>query len=135
MSPLAIDESKMQPGSFGVSPLLSLDPAKPPTKSIPHYHFPLAVYKHPVEKFVTILHRNAKHELVEEEIVPAEHLTRVIACPEHANGGPKACERCQSELQKALEEGWVEEPYIPEAPPDPKARLYEAKAKSKQRSA
>lgn len=139
MSPLAIDESKMQNQPSGQSgqpqQILSLDPAKPPTKSIPHYHFPLVVYKHPVEKFVTIVHRNAKHEVVHEEIVPAEHLTQVVSCREHESGGLKACENCQSELKKALKDGWVEEPFVPEAPPDPRARLYEQKRKSEQKSA
>lgn len=123
MCPLAIDDSKMQQGQ--ARQILSLDPAKPPTKPIPHYHFPLVVYKHPLEKFVTIEHRNAKQEVVREEIIPAEHLTEIIACETHVSaGGPKTCEACQGLLKKALKDGWVEEPYLPEPLPDPRAHLY-----------
>ena len=71
------------------------------------------VYKHPKEKFRTILHRNTRHEVVEEEIVPNEHLTRVVADKE--------------ELERAQKEGWVLKPFIASAPPDPTANIYDSK--------
>jgi hypothetical protein len=111
--PLAIDESKMQQGT---NQILSMDPAKPPTKSIPHADFPRVVYKHPREPFLTIEHRNAKHELVEEEIVPAEHLTKVVAD--------------EVEMKAALAEGWVKEQYIPKPIPDRNAHVYDRKGKT-----
>lgn len=119
--PFAIDEAKMQQGS--TEQILSLDPAKPPVKSIPHQEFPRAVYKHPREPFLTVEHRNAKHELVEEELVPAEHLSKVVT---------------ESELAAALADGWVKEPYLPKAPPDRNAHVYdgnklEAKSSAKSR--
>lgn len=114
MCPFAIDEAKMQQGS--AEQILSLDPAKPPVKSIPHMEFPRVVYKHPREPFLTIEHRNAKHELVELETVPAEHLTRVVAD--------------KAELDRALDEGWVKEPYLAKAPPDPNAHVYDRKSKT-----
>lgn len=118
--PLTIDEDRMQgkpvPGQ-DTSILLSLDPHKPPTKFIPHADFPRVVYKHPLEPFITIEHRNAKHELVLEEIVPAEHITLRV--------------NDKAELKKAIDDGWVMEPFIPEAPPDRNAHLYDGKPKSK----
>ncbi len=118
MSPLAIDEDRMQgkpqPGQDS-QVLVSLDPHHPPTKHIPHMDFPRVVYKHPVESFRTIEHRNARHELVEEEVVPTEHLTLVV--------------KDKAELEKAAKQGWVTEPYVPETPPDPKEALYARKAK------
>lgn len=115
MSPLAIDEAKMQQGSN--EQILSLDPAKPPTKFIPHAEYPRALYKHPREPFRTIEHRNNKHELVDEEVVPNEHLVRVVAD--------------EAEMERALTEGWVKEAYIPETPPDPTASIYEEKRKTR----
>ena len=110
--PLAIDEKKMT-GKDGEK-IVSLNPANPPTKSIPHMEFPKVLYKHPTKPFITIEHRNAKHELVEEEIVPASHVTLVVAD--------------QKAQDKAVKEGWVTKPYIPQAPPDPNAGLYDKTA-------
>lgn len=106
--PHAIDESKMQQGSR--EQIITLDPAKPPTKFIPHADFPRVVYLHPVKPFVTIEHRNVRQELVNEEIVPTEHDTLVV--------------NSEEELEKAITEGWVKDPYIPKAPKDPKAGIY-----------
>jgi hypothetical protein len=112
--PQTIDEDRMQskpvPGQ-DTSILLSLDPHKPPTKFIPHLDFPRVVYKHPLEPFTTIEHRNARHELVEEEVVPTEHLTMSVAS--------------EKELAAAKKDGWVLEPYVPQAPKNPKATLYD----------
>jgi len=135
MCPLAIDQDKMQQGSL--NQVLSLDPAKPPTKPIPHMEFPRVVYKHPVEPFVTIEHRNAKFEVVGEEVVPTEHLTRVIPSEVHMREAHPtgtvtgACSKYSAELKEALAEGWVTEPYVPEAPPDPREKLYAQKPKGK----
>ncbi len=119
MCPLTIDEDRMQskpiPGQ-DTSIVLSLDPHHPPTKVIPHLEFPKVVYKHPLEPFRTIEHRNARHELVEEEVVATEHLTMKV--------------ENKAELEKALKAGWVLEPYIPQTPPDPTESLYERKGKS-----
>lgn len=113
MCPFTIDEAKMQgktkPGEDSTI-LVSLDPHKPPVVPIPHMDFPRVVYQHPLEPFKTIEHRNARHELVDEEIVVAEHLTRIVAD--------------KKELEKAIKEGWVLEPYIPPPLPDPNAGLY-----------
>ncbi|HZW05389.1 MAG TPA: hypothetical protein VFF58_00645 [Candidatus Nitrosotalea sp.] len=113
MCPFAVDEDRMQskvvPGQ-DAPPLLSLDPHKPPTKSIPHMEFPRVVYKHPLEPFTTIEHRNARHELVEEEVVATTHLTRTVAD--------------KKELELALKEGWVLAPYIAPPLPDRRAGLY-----------
>lgn len=113
--PFAIDEEKMQtdiarmkPGS---KPLVAMDPAKPPIKTIPHMEFPMVVYKHPKEPFKKIEHRNAHHEIVEVETLPAEHLTRIV--------------NDKRELEAATKEGWVRKPFIAPANPDPNAGLYE----------
>lgn len=140
MCPFAIDNDKMHAGS--PERLLSLDPAKPPVKSIPHMEFPRVVYKHPNEPFLVIEHRNSKHELVEEEIIPAEHLSKVLMCREHeiemeqgAKQSPPRdvlianCRKCEAALEEALAEGWVLKPYVPEAVPDKRAALYETKLK------
>ena len=114
--PFAIDEDRMITDPTkrkpGIEPLASLDPAKPPVKQIPHMEFPRVVYKHPAEPFKKIEHRNAHHEVVDVETVPAEHLTRVVAD--------------EKELKRAIAEGWVTKPYVPQAPPDPNAELYDA---------
>jgi hypothetical protein len=112
---MAIDESKMQQGSN--EQILSLDPAKPPTKFIPHAEFPRVIYKHPLEPFRTIEHRNAKHEVVYEEVVANEHLTQVVAD--------------QKEMEKFLASGWVKEPHVPKAPADPMAHVYASDEKRK----
>jgi|SRR5579864_6229673 len=140
MSPFAIDESRM---NGGPEQLVALDPHKPPVKSVPHQEFPRTVYKHPLKPFHTIEHRNARHELVEEEIVPTEHLTEVVVCANHraaidqAAADRKAspvilgCAECKAALEKALAEGWVLEPYVPSAPPRPIESLYDEQPKRK----
>ena len=114
--PSTIDEAKMQgkaePGQDSTV-LVALDPHHPPTKPIPHMEFPRVVYKPPLEPFRTIEHRNARHELVEEEVVATEHLTMLV--------------KDKTELEKALKDGWLREPYIPATPPDPKQHLYSDK--------
>jgi hypothetical protein len=114
--PFAVDEDRMQ-GKNAESPMIALDPSKPPTRNIPHAEFPRVLYKHPVELFSTILHRNVRHEVVQEEIVPNEHLTMVVDT--------------QAEMDKALASGWVKNPFIPKPLPDPKAGIYDAKPKAK----
>lgn len=114
--PFAVDDDKLQGKEEGK--LLTLDPAKPPVKAIPHQEYPRCVYKHPNEKFVTIEHRNTRHEVVEEEIVPAEHITKIV--------------NDKAELDKALADGWVLEAYVPEAPPDRNAGLYDGRKPKKQ---
>lgn len=111
--PFEIDEAKMKQGS--ADQILSLDPAKPPTRFIPHAEYPRVVYKHPREPFTVIEHRNAKHELVEEETVPAEHISKLV--------------NDAKDLEKALAEGWVKEPYLPKVAPDRNAGLYDSKPK------
>jgi len=93
-----------------ISPMLEMDQAKPPVKEIPHMEFPRVVYKHPLEPTRKIEHRNANHEVVEVEKIQSEHLTRVVAD--------------EREMQTALADGWVKEPYLPKPLPDPNARLY-----------
>jgi hypothetical protein len=53
---------------------------------------------------------------VHEEIVPTEHLTRVVAD--------------QIEYDSALEDGWTKDPYVPQAPPDKRKSIYPAKAEA-----
>ena len=113
--PFAIDEARMQPGSS--ERIVTLDPAKPPVKNIPHMEYPKCVYMHPQEPFTVIEHRNTRHEVVEEEIVPTEHLSKTVANAD--------------ELAQALADGWQEKPYIPKAPADPKANIYLQKNKKK----
>jgi len=108
MLPRAIDENKMNPTSGEV--ILSLDMAKPPTKEIPIAEFPRVVYKHPKEPYVLVEHRNNMHAVVHTEMVPAEHKTRLV--------------QNKSELAEAMKDGWVKEPYIPKAAPEPTADLY-----------
>ena len=114
--PYTVDEEKMNPApprpGEPAKKLLSLDPAHPPVKPIPHMEFPRVVYTWPKEPFKLIEHRNANHELVQTERVPAEHLTRLV--------------NDEKELKKAMAEGWVKEPYVAPPPPDPNANLYEA---------
>lgn len=131
--PYAVDESRLRdtiPGQAnpsGETVLVRLDPHKPPVKPIPHMEFPRVVYKHPNEPFTTTEHRNARHELVDEEIIPSEHLSKVVACEAHLQsaGVQGICRDCQKALKEALEEGWVLEPYKQETPPDRKAGLYD----------
>jgi len=111
---LSSDPARMKPG---VTPLVTLDPANPPTVQIPHMDFPRVVYKHPREAFRKVEHRNSMREVVEVEMVANEHLTRVVAN--------------QADLDQALVAGWVTKPYIPEPAPDPLAGLYDEKHEDK----
>lgn len=110
--PFAVDEEKISQKP-GHQTLTALDPAKPPVKEIPHLEFPRVIYKHPKEPFRTIVHRNAQHEVVDQERVPSENLARVV--------------KDAAELEAALKEGWVKEPYVPKAAPNPDEALYESR--------
>lgn len=111
--PFTIDEEKFKKqNSFDVSAPQN-SPTGIPVRQIPVIEFPRVVYKHPAEPFRTVQHRNAKHEVVHEEHLPAEHLTKAV--------------NDSKELAAALKDGWVKEPYIPQAPPDPNDHLYAAK--------
>lgn len=88
-----------------------------PVKQIPMREFPRVVYMHPNEAFQEIEHRNDKFELVGTEVVPTEHLTKVV--------------KNEAELKVALEEGWVKEPYIPKPAPAKNSSLYGPKKKTK----
>lgn len=108
--PTTIDEEKFVAQE-------TLDLSKPqgtaqglPVKQIPHQEYPKCVYKHPVEPYREVLHRNTQHEVVERELLATEHLVHV-------------CQH-EQEFKKKLSEGWVAEPYIPQAPPDPTEHLY-----------
>jgi hypothetical protein len=101
-----------------------------PVKQIPHFEYPRVVYKHPLRPFREIEHRNDNFELVGTEKVPTEHLTQAIACEAHIkSGGPKDCTDCKKLLESALAEGWLLQPYIPEAPAKPDADLYASVSK------
>jgi hypothetical protein len=95
-----------------------------PVKEIPHLEFPCVVYLHPNEPTRTVVHRNDKHEVVHEEEIPLEHLTKVICCDAHRGGGPKDCAACNQLLKGALAGGWVKEPYVPKPAVDESAALY-----------
>jgi hypothetical protein len=95
-----------------------------PVKQIPHYHFPCVVYLWPNQATRTVIHRNDRHEVVHEEEIPLEHLTKVICCEAHKSGGPKECPDCNKALEAALDEGWVTKPFIPPAPAKTDADLY-----------
>jgi hypothetical protein len=97
-----IDDNKMSSKS-GAELIVSLDMAKPPTREIEFLEFPRVIYKHPKEPFVKIEHRNNMKELVFTELVPAEHLTRIV--------------NSKAELEKAMKDGWVKDPYVPQAAP------------------
>lgn len=108
--PTAIDEEKL-------ATMKVLDMSKPqgyaqglPVKHIPHQEYPRCVYRHPVQAYREVLHRNVNHEIVDRELVATEHLVHV-------------CHSEQEHKQK-LSEGWFEEPYIPQAPPNPTEHLY-----------
>ncbi len=88
-----------------------------PVKQIPHLEFPKVVYMHPNEPLQEIEHRNDKFELVGTEVIPTEHLTKLV--------------NNDAELTAALEEGWVREPYIPKGVPKPNHNLYGPKKKLK----
>ena len=109
--PFTIDEAKMKgTDEQQRGKIISMDPAKPPVKPIPFMEFPKVVYRHPREPFKVIVHRNANFEVVGEERVPSEHLTRRVDDAK--------------ELSAALKDGWVKEPYIAPPLPDPNAELY-----------
>jgi len=95
-----------------------------PVRAIPHFEFPLAVYMHPNVPTRIVYHRNDRHEVVHEEEIPLEHLTRVICCEAHKSGGPKDCLECNDLLASALEQGFVREPYVPQAPSKPDDDFY-----------
>ncbi len=108
--PTAIDEEKF-------SKQETLDLSKPqgtvhgiPVKQIPHRDYPRCVYRHPVQPYREVLHRNVNHEIVERELVATEHLVHVC--------------HTEEEFKKKRSEGWVIKPYIPQAPPDPTEDLY-----------
>lgn len=108
--PSTIDEEKFASQE-------TLDLSKPqgtthglPVKQIPHQEYPRCVYKHPVEPFREVVHRNTQHEVVHRELVATEHLVHVC--------------NSAAEHKKKLSEGWVEKPYIPQAAPDPTEQLY-----------
>lgn len=112
--PFAVDEERMVTQT-------ALDMSRPPNtpqglplKNIPFNEFPRVLYKHPVKPFKKVEHRNTKHEVVHTEYEATEHLT----CAVHN----------REEMARKLKEGWVKEPYIQQAPPDPDAALYEANA-------
>lgn len=117
----------------GVTPLVTLDPTKPPVKQIPHMDFPVIVYKHPKEPFRKVEHRNQMREIVQVEMVANEHLTRKVACLDHLDKLPSVndnftvtpCKNCAAALKQATSDGWELKPYIPMAAPDPMAGVYE----------
>ena len=107
--PFTVDEDALK-DKPGKPAIISMDPAKPPVKPIPFSEYPRVVYKHPTEPYRVVIHRNTQHEIVEEEHIPSEHLCRMV--------------NDAKELSAALKEGWVKEPYIAPALPDPNANLY-----------
>lgn len=88
-----------------------------PVKQIPHADFPKAIYMHPNEPWEEIEHRNDRFEVVSTDYVPTEHLVKVV--------------QNEAELKAALVAGWVEQPYIQQAPPTSKDSLYGPKKKVK----
>lgn len=108
--PFAVDEEALK-SVPGKPAIISMDPAKPPVKPIPFNDFPRVMYKHPKEAYKIVEHRNTAHEVVHTERIPSEHLTKLV--------------NDKKELATALEDGWVKEPYIASAAPDPNANLYE----------
>ena len=75
--PTTIDEERF-------SSQETLDLSKPqgtaqglPVKQIAHQEYPRCVYRHPVEPYREVLHRNVNHEVVERELVATEHLVHV----------------------------------------------------------
>lgn len=102
-----VDEERMRSTD---DPLLQMDSATPPTKAIPYMEYPRVVYKHPRQPYKKVEHFNVHHELVRVETLPAEHQTKVVSD--------------KKELDAALKDGWVKEPFVPQPPPDPNADLY-----------
>lgn len=111
--PYAVDEEKLDSKKrYDVSAPPN-SPSGLPMKQIPLMEFPRVVYKHPTEPWRKIEHRNAQHEIVQIETLPAEHIARMV--------------HDEKELNRAVKEGWQKEPYVPKAPEDPNAGLYDAK--------
>lgn len=81
-----------------------------PVKEIGFLEYPRVLYMHPNETVRKIVHRNLDHEIVEEEVIPTEHLAK------HVHN--------EAELKAALSEGWVKEPYIPAVLAKPDDGLY-----------
>ena len=124
MAPFAVDIERFQKDTVRGPKIEVLDLSKPagqsggvPIMHIPHVEFPKVVYKHPSEPYERVEHRNAMHEIVDIELVPTQHLTKSVGTSQ--------------ELEEALAEGWVGEPYIMKAPPDKRAALYDAKKAKK----
>ncbi len=88
-----------------------------PVKQIPHMEFPKCVYMHPNEPYQEVEHRNDRFEVVSTDLVPTEHLTKIV--------------QNENELKKALADGWIEEPYIRQAAPKKQDTLYTPKKKGK----
>lgn len=119
--PQTVDHEKMKKQmTFDVSAPTG-SPTGIPVMQIPHMEFPRVVYKHPVEPFRTIVHRNNKFEVVAEEVIPAEHISLVVTD--------------KDALEKAQKDGYELKPYIPQAVPDPDAHLYAKGDKRNARSA
>lgn len=81
-----------------------------PVKQIPHLKFPRVVYKHPKKPFREVQHRNDRFEVVSTDLVPTDHLTKLI--------------NNETELKAALSKGWRREPYIPAAAPSVEDDIY-----------
>lgn len=101
----------------------TLDMSKPanspqglPVTQIALAEFPRVVYKHPAQPWKKVEHRNAQREVVQVETVATEALACTV--------------RNKDEMAQKLKEGWVTEPYVQRAPPDPDAALYEPPAGS-----
>ncbi len=108
--PLTVDEEKFAKQE-------TLDMTKPqgtsqglPVKQIPHQEYPRCVYKHPNSPFFVEEHRNVNHEVVHREVKASEH--RVHIC------------KTETEHKQKLAEGWKNEPFLQQAPPDPMDALY-----------
>jgi hypothetical protein len=86
-----------------------------PVKNIGYLEFPRVIYMHPNEPFQEIEHRNDRFEVVSTDLVPTEHLAKVV--------------NNDAELKAALQEGWVKEPYVPKPAPPKTAGLYGPKKK------
>ena len=70
-----------------------------------------------MNRFTKSEHRNANFEVVGTEVVASEHLAQ------HVHN--------EAELDAALADGWVKEPYVQKPRPDPISHLYgPKKAKS-----
>jgi hypothetical protein len=112
--PRAVNEALINPTEEekrqGVKALVSMDPASPPTKEIPFMEFPRVVYKHPTKPYQIKEHRNTHHEVVHVEKIPSEHISKLVAD--------------KKELEAAMKDGFVKEPYLPAPPADPNEDLY-----------